>query len=140
LADIQLLAITFLCTRVARSTKEDWAKLQRVLEYLHGTIAEFLTIGADDMSIMNTWIDTSYAVHPDMKSHTGGAVSFGTGATLSKSSKQKLNTKSSTEAELVGASVTICHFQSGQKKLWRVVSGVQVDGKCSSRFQEIIPL
>jgi hypothetical protein len=114
LADIQL-AITFLCTRVARSTKENWAKLQRVLEYLHGTIDEFLTIGADDMSIMNTWIDASYAVHPDMKSHTGGAVSFGTGAALSKSSKQKLNTKSSTEAELVGASVTICHFQSGQK-------------------------
>jgi hypothetical protein len=64
---------------------------------------------------MNTWIDASYAVHPDMKSHTGGAVSFGTGAALSKSSKQKLNTRSSTEAELVGASVTICHFQSGQK-------------------------
>jgi hypothetical protein len=40
----------------------------------------------------------------DMKSHTGGVVSFGRGATMSKSSKQKLNTKSLTEAELVGAS------------------------------------
>ena len=40
----------------------------------------------------------------DMKSHTGGVVSFGTGAALSKSTKQKLNTKSSTEAELVGGS------------------------------------
>jgi hypothetical protein len=53
---------------------------------------------------MKTWVDASYAVHDDMKSHTGGAVSFGRGAIMSKSTKQKLNTKSSTKAELVGAS------------------------------------
>jgi hypothetical protein len=45
-----------------------------------------------------------YAVHNDMKSHTGRVVSFGRGAVMSKCSKQKINTKSSTEAELVGAS------------------------------------
>jgi hypothetical protein len=39
-----------------------------------------------------------------MKSHTGGALSLGIGAIMCKSTKQKLNTKSSTEAELVGAS------------------------------------
>jgi hypothetical protein len=37
-----------------------------------------------------------------MRSHTGGAMSLGTGAAYSTSKKQKLNTKSSTEAELVG--------------------------------------
>jgi hypothetical protein len=37
-----------------------------------------------------------------MGSHTGGAKSMGTGAVHSTSKKQKLNTKSSTEAELVG--------------------------------------
>ena len=37
-----------------------------------------------------------------MKSHTGGVMSLGTGATYSTSKKQKPNTKSSTEAELVG--------------------------------------
>jgi hypothetical protein len=63
-----------------------------------------LTLGADDLCIMRTWVDASYAVHGDMKSHTGGVVSFGRGAVMSKSSKQRLNTKSSTEAELVGAS------------------------------------
>ena len=55
-------------------------------------------------ALMKTWVDASYAVHKDMKSHTGGVVSFGIGAVMSKSSKQKLNVKSSTEAELVGAS------------------------------------
>jgi hypothetical protein len=39
-----------------------------------------------------------------MKSHTGGTMSFGRGAVLCKSLKQKLNTRSSTEAELDGAS------------------------------------
>jgi hypothetical protein len=101
--DIEL-AISFLCTRVSCSTEQDWKKLKRVLEYLNGTLDECLILGADDITRMNTWVDASYAVHKDMKSHTGGAVSFGRGAVMSKSSKQKLNTKSSTESELVGAS------------------------------------
>ena len=57
----------------------------------------------DSMHIMKTWVDASYAVHPDMRSHTGGCISFGKGMIISKSLKQKLNTKISTEAELVGA-------------------------------------
>jgi len=48
------------------------------------------------------WIDASYAVHPDMKSHTGGVFSLGKGAVYATSTRQKINTKSSTEAELVG--------------------------------------
>jgi hypothetical protein len=101
--DIQL-AVAFLCTRVSCSTEQDWQKLKQVLEYLRGTLDEYLTLGADDIGMMKTWVDASYAVHMDMKSHTGGVVSFGIGAVMSKSSKQKLNVKSSTEAELVGAS------------------------------------
>jgi hypothetical protein len=101
--DIQL-AIAFLCTRVLCSTEKDWLKLKRVLEYLRGTLDNFVTLGADNLGIMRTWVDASCAVHEDMKSHTGGVVSFGKGAIMSKSSKQKLNTKSSTRAELFGAS------------------------------------
>jgi hypothetical protein len=63
-----------------------------------------LTLGADDLSSFRMWVDASYAVHPDMKSHTGGVMSMGTGVLAYKSSKQNLNTKSSTEVELVGAS------------------------------------
>ena len=43
-------------------------------------------------------IDTTFAVHPDCKSHT----MMDHGTVLSISSKQKINAKSSTEAELVG--------------------------------------
>jgi hypothetical protein len=99
-----LPAIGFLCTRVSNSTEQDQSKLRRVLEYLKGTIDLEYTLGADKMGKLRTWVDASYAVHPDMKSHTGGIMSFGTGGFIPKSRKQKLNTKSSTEAELVGAS------------------------------------
>jgi hypothetical protein len=51
--DIQL-AIAFLCTRVSCSTEQDWAKLKRVLEYLHGSLDEFLVLGADDICVMKT--------------------------------------------------------------------------------------
>jgi hypothetical protein len=42
-----------------------------------GTLDEFFTLGADDLGIMRTWVDASYAVHEVMKSHTtGGILSF----------------------------------------------------------------
>lgn len=50
------------------------------------------------------YVDASYETHTDMKGHTGGLMSLGHGVIHTKSSKQKLNTKSSTESELVGAS------------------------------------
>jgi hypothetical protein len=115
--DIQL-AIAFLCTRVEKSTTQDKEKLRRVLEYLSGTLDDVLILGADDLTIMRTWVDASYAVHDDMRSHTGGVVSFGRGAVMSKSLKQKLNVKSSTEAELVGASDYLPFPIWGKNFLW----------------------
>jgi hypothetical protein len=35
-------------------------------------------------------------VHPDMRGHTGGTMTMGTGFPLDKSTKHKLNTRSST--------------------------------------------
>jgi hypothetical protein len=54
-------------------------KLKRVLEYINATMELEYTLGADTLEKMRTWVDASYAVHPDMKSHTGGVISFGTG-------------------------------------------------------------
>ena len=63
-----------------------------------------MTLSVDDLSIIKTWVDASYATHNDMKSHTGANITLGKGTIYARSLKQKLNTKSSTEAELVGAS------------------------------------
>ena len=103
-----LLPVAFLCTRVSHPTEQDWEKLRRVLQYLHGTKDMELILGMDvtdgKFATLTAWVDASYGVHPDKKSHTGGTMSFGRGAFSCKSKKQKLNTKSSTEAEVVGAS------------------------------------
>jgi hypothetical protein len=61
-------------------------------------------LGADSLNKIRTWVDASYGVHDDLKSHTGGLISLAHGVIMGKSSKQKLNTKSSTEAEVVGES------------------------------------
>jgi hypothetical protein len=76
--------------------------LSRTVKYLRKTRELVLRLTADNLNVIKWWVDASYAVHPDMKSHTGGVMSLGTGAAYSASKKQKLNTKSSTESELVG--------------------------------------
>jgi hypothetical protein len=80
-----LLAVAFLCTRVSRSTAQDQTKLKRALEYINGSMDLEYTIGADDIGKLRTWEDASYAVHPDMRSHTGVAMSLGRGAIICKS-------------------------------------------------------
>jgi hypothetical protein len=99
--DIQT-AIDFLCTRVQQPTRHDYNKLSRVIKYLSKTKDLVLRLSADNLNVAKWWVDASYGVHHDMRSHTGGTMSMGTGAAYSTSKKQKLNTKSSTEAELVG--------------------------------------
>lgn len=57
---------------------------------------------ADDTHIVKWWVDASYAVHGNMRSHTGGTMSHGKGSVYSSLTHQKLNMKSLTEVELVG--------------------------------------
>jgi hypothetical protein len=99
--DIQT-AITFLCTRVKGPHKDDYKKLVRVMRYLRGTAKMALTLEGDNTSIIKWWVDASFAVHLDMKSHTGGAMSLCKGVVYGTLPRQTLITKSSTEAELVG--------------------------------------
>jgi hypothetical protein len=99
--DIQT-AVAFLTTRVREPDEDDYKKLARCMKYLRGSIDLPLTLEADNLSVVKWWVDASYGVHPDMKSHTGATMSLGKGAIYSRSTRQKLNTKSSTEAELVG--------------------------------------
>ena len=99
--DIQT-AVAFLCTRVKGPDTDDYKKLHRVMRYLRATKFMPLTLEATDLQLVKCWVDASYAMHPDMKSHTGGAMTLGKGTIYGTSTRQKLNTRSSTEGELVG--------------------------------------
>lgn len=97
-------SVAFLCTRVTKSTIDDWNKLRRVLRYVNQTLDDPRIIGAKIFVDMFVWIDASFAVHANMRGQTGGCMSTGLGVFHAKSSKQKINTKSTTESELVGVS------------------------------------
>lgn len=66
-----------------------------------------MILGIDDSDKMCWYVDASFAVHNDTKSHTSGTMTMGEAAAFSQSSKQKLNTKSSTEDDVVGVDDTL---------------------------------
>jgi len=105
--DIQT-AVDFLCTRVKEPDTDDYKNLTKVMQYLRNTKDMTLTIEPGDKP--KWWVDSSYVVHPDMKSHTGIYMTLGKGATYTASCKQKLNTKSSTEAELAAIDDAMGHL------------------------------
>jgi hypothetical protein len=81
---------------------------------------EEYTIGADTLHDLGTWVDASFAIHPDMRSHTGGMISYGLGGIACKTTKQKSTMRSSTHAEMVGVSdylpttIWVTHFMTAQ--------------------------
>ena len=80
------------------------------MQYLRDTTEIPLTLRADGTNIVKWWVDGSYVLHPDMRSQTGGTMSLGKGSIISTSIKQKMNTKSSTETELIAADDLIPHI------------------------------
>jgi hypothetical protein len=98
-----LTAISFLTSKVKAPDEDDQKKLIRTLSYLKSTIDLPLILSADGSHIVKWWVDASFATRKDMRSQTGVAMSMGRGAIFSMARKQRLNTTSSTEAEVVGA-------------------------------------
>jgi hypothetical protein len=82
-------AVSFLCTRLQKPDRDDYKKLARAMKYLQGTVDLALTLSSDGRGMLAWWVDASYAVHPDMKGHTGGVLSMGQGAVYSTSTRQK---------------------------------------------------
>jgi hypothetical protein len=79
--------IAVLCTRVKGPNEADWQKLLRLMKYLNGTKKLQLILSAGNLHCIKWYVDASFAVHPDFKSHTGAAMNFedGDGAVQSVS-------------------------------------------------------
>jgi hypothetical protein len=97
------LSIVFLTTRVKGPDIDNWRKLCHLVEYLYSTCELPLILAADGTGVLSWYVDALFAVHPDMRGHTGGAMTMGMGFPLDKSTKHKLNTRSSTESEIAAA-------------------------------------
>ena len=63
-----------------------------------------MILRVNNNNIVEWWVDASFAVHDDMRSRSGMQMSLGRGTIYGASVKQKINTSSSTEAEVVGVS------------------------------------
>jgi hypothetical protein len=99
-----LLAVSYLTSRVIAPCEADQHKLNRLLKYLNGTRDMGLVLRPGETIHIEADIDASYGIHPDGKSHSALHLSIGAGNILAKSTKQKLVSKSSTEAELIALS------------------------------------
>ena len=99
--DMQTL-VSFLTKRVRSPDKDDWGKLKRGLWYLKAARHMKLNITVDSLTTIRWYVDASYGVHSDCKGNTGMMMPLGAGASMSIYKAHTLNTKSSTEAELVG--------------------------------------
>jgi hypothetical protein len=75
----------------------------RLMKYLQQTVQDCLTLRADGSGDLKWYVDAAFAVHPDFRSHTGAVMTMGKGATTSLCNKQGMNSRSSTEAEIIAA-------------------------------------
>ena len=80
------------------------------MRYLRGTKELPLILSADSTNIVKWWVDGSYGIHPDSRSQTGRTASLVKGSFISTPIKQIINTRSSTETELVVADDMMSHL------------------------------
>ena len=118
------LAVAFLTTRVKGPNIDDWRKLRHVIEYLRVTRDLPLILGADGSGVLSWYVDASFAVHPDMRGHTGGAMTMGRGYPLDTSTKHKLNSRNSTESEIIAVDNLISQIL--WTRLFMKAQGVEV--------------
>jgi hypothetical protein len=107
-----LTAVAFLTKRVTKPQEEDYNILLGVIQEIRATHDMGMVLEVRGTPTVTAYVDALYGVHPDMKSHTGCLMTLDAGPMYAKSGTQKLNTKSSTEAELVGMS------DSGNQIIW----------------------
>ena len=90
--------LSYLTTRLQYPNIHDWNKMARTCKYLHSTRHLLLILEVGSLNSIKWYIYVSFAVHQNMRIHTGIMVTMGKGCIYGESGGQKINTKSSTEA------------------------------------------
>jgi hypothetical protein len=97
-----LTTLSYLTCQFKEPDEDDMKKFLRMIFYIRDTINLPLTLGMDGSKKIKWWVDASFATRHKMRSQTGATLSFGRGSLYRMACKQKFNTTSSTEAEIVG--------------------------------------
>ena len=75
--------------------------------FLERTKEDVLTLEAHPGRKIEWYVDAAFAVHHDFTGHTGATMTLGKGCVQSVSTKQKVNARSSTEAEIIALDAVI---------------------------------
>lgn len=77
-----------------------------MIKYVNGTKTMYICIEPEKDGILNirAYVNASFEVHKEFRSHNGIVVTFGSGRIYFRSTNQRLDTTSSTESELVAVS------------------------------------
>ena len=96
--------LAYFTTLVANSNVDDCKKMRHCITFLKKSKEDIRIFGCFNLKEFFTWVDVSFSVYPNMRSHTGGAMYMEHGMIHCCSSNQELNTIMTTESELVGTS------------------------------------
>jgi hypothetical protein len=96
-----LMPVTYLASKSSAPTAEDYSNAVRVVAYIAGTKTIAMQFSSSASLEPNIFADASHLLHLDARGHGGIILSLGSAPILTKSYKLKLNTKSSTESEIV---------------------------------------
>jgi hypothetical protein len=113
-----LFAVNYLSTRSSCCNNKDQSSAMHILQYLNGSLDAGLVLSPSGTRI-HFYIDASFSIHPDSRSHSGYVFSLGgdtpnlgrDGAITSGTSVQRFITVSSTEAEMAAVFSLHQHFE-----------------------------
>lgn len=107
------LPVNYLCTQVSCLKNDHKEKFMKILQYLNLKKNLSLRLECENEEpTIEAYADAAYGVTQSRHSQSGHVIILGKGAIVMSSHKQKIVTKSSTEAELVAASDIISSITS----------------------------
>jgi hypothetical protein len=120
-----LKEVAWLATKCAKATVEDLSHLNRLNVYLANTVKYEANIYCKSLTI-HCYSDASHMVHSDCKGHTGVTLSLGSEnfPFMVISKKQKLVSRSSTEAELIALDEGVVQVMWARQFLIELGQGV----------------
>mmetsp|Transcript_19967 Transcript_19967/g.33422 ORF Transcript_19967/g.33422 Transcript_19967/m.33422 type:complete len:532 (-) Transcript_19967:698-2293(-) len=95
-----LQPVTYLASRAAVATKDDWNKCLRIVRYVAATKWIGIVLCCTLLQIL-VWCDAAFGSHSDGKGHSGFNIGLGTSYLHARSAKQKVGSTSSTESEII---------------------------------------
>jgi len=117
-----LFPISYLATFSSYPMQSHYDKAITILKYLYSTQDFRITHRCHDQSFLHAYIDASYAIHRDAKSHTGSLIFDNTNIIDASSTKHQHMDKSSTGAEVSGVHLKMDTLES-LKELYFELTG-----------------